>query len=110
MCFASSHNQEKDNDQLKKKTKNNCQKIELYGSPTTKELKKKHSTRLAGGAEMGSQGREDMRQDGSWQAWMMRQWLADQAVSHLLVDKLGGTTGEQDRPCNPGFQCSENKA
>ena len=40
------------------KTKNNqkCQKIQLYRSPTTKELKKKHSSRLAGGAEMGSWG------------------------------------------------------
>ena len=28
--------------------------MELYGSPTTKELKKKHSSRLVGGAEMGS--------------------------------------------------------
>ena len=26
----------------------------MYGSPTTKELKKKHSSRLVGGAEMGS--------------------------------------------------------
>ena len=38
------------------KTKNNqtCQKIELYGSLTTKELKKKHSSRPVGGAETGS--------------------------------------------------------
>ena len=43
------------------KTKNNqnFQKIELYGSLTTKELKKKHSFRLVGGVEMGSQGGED---------------------------------------------------
>ena len=27
---------------LKTKNNQNCQKIELYGSPTTKELKKKH--------------------------------------------------------------------
>ena len=31
----------------------------------------------------------------------------NQAVSHLHVDKPGGTTGEQDRPCNPGFQSRE---
>ena len=36
-----------------------CQKIELYGCLTTKELKKKHSFRLVGGEEMGSLGRED---------------------------------------------------
>ena len=43
------------------KTKNNqkCKKTELYGSLTTKELKKKHSFRLVGGAEMGSQDGED---------------------------------------------------
>ena len=47
----------------------------------------------------------------------VRQWLtdwarwplADQVVSHLHVDKPGGTTGEQDRLCNPGFQCREIK-
>ena len=40
---------------LKAKTNQNCQKIKLYGSPTTKELKKKHSSRSVGGAEAGSQ-------------------------------------------------------
>ena len=40
------------------KTKNN-KKIERYGSPTTKELKKKLSSRRVGGTEMGSQGGED---------------------------------------------------
>ena len=60
------------------KTKNNqtFQKIELYGSPTTTELKKKHSFRLVGGAEMASwawrgclvrHGVEDQgRQGGGW--------------------------------------------
>ena len=28
-------------------------------------------------------------------------------VPHVLVHKLGGITGEQDRPCNPGFQPGE---
>ena len=35
---------------LKTKNNQNCQKIKLYGSPKTKELKK-HSFRLVGGAE-----------------------------------------------------------
>ena len=39
---------------LKTKNHKNCQKIELYGNPTTKKLKKKHSSRLAGRVEMGS--------------------------------------------------------
>ena len=39
---------------LKTKNNQNCQKIKLYESLTTKELKKKHSSRPGGGAEMGS--------------------------------------------------------
>ena len=54
---------------LKTKINQNCQKIKLYGSLTTKELKKKHSSRWVGGAETGSWGREDAQQGGSWQIW-----------------------------------------
>ena len=36
---------------LKTKSNQNCQKIELYEGLTTKELKKKHSSRLGGGVE-----------------------------------------------------------
>ena len=94
------------------KTKNNqnCQRIELHGSLTTKKLKKKHSSRLVGGAEMGSQGGENVRQGSSWQTGQARWWLPDQTVPHSHVDKLGGTTGELDRPHNPGFQHRENEA
>ena len=49
---------------LKTKNNQNCQKIELYGSPTTKELKKQHSSRPVGVAETGSWGGEDSRQGG----------------------------------------------
>ena len=38
---------------LKMKNNQNCQKIKLYGNPTSKELKKKHSCRLEGGVETG---------------------------------------------------------
>ena len=51
---------------LKTKSNQNCQKIDVYGSPTIKELKKKHSSRLVGGVEMGSRAREDSQQGGSW--------------------------------------------
>ena len=44
----------------------NFQKVKLYGSPTTKELKEKHSFRLVGGVETGSQGREDWQGDSGW--------------------------------------------
>ena len=45
---------------LKTKNNQNCQKIKLYGSLTTKEFKKKHSPRLVGGVEIGTWGREDL--------------------------------------------------
>ena len=54
-------------DKFKNKNNQNCQKIELYVSPTTKELKRKHSLRLVGGVEMGSQGGEDAWQGSGWQ-------------------------------------------
>ena len=44
---------------LKTKNNQNCQKMELYRNLTTKELKKKHSSRQVRGAEMGNQGGED---------------------------------------------------
>ena len=49
---------------LKTKNNQNSQEIELYGSLTTKELKKKHPFRLIGGVELGSWGGEDARQGG----------------------------------------------
>ena len=53
---------------LKTKHNQNCQKMEwLYGSPTTKELKKKHLSRPVGEEEMGRQGGEDSQQGGDWQ-------------------------------------------
>ena len=117
---------------LKTKNNQNCQKIELYESPTTKELKKKHSFTLVEGWRWahGSGRGEDSRQWGWWlgdwdkqgSGWRTRvgqaRWarlgwarrsLVNQAVPHLHVDKLGGTTGEYDRPLNPGFQHREIK-
>ena len=35
--------------------------------------------------------------------------LVNRVVPHLCADKLGGTTGEQVRPDNPGFQGREKK-
>ena len=48
------HNQKKDKHKFKLKNNQNYQIIILYGSPKTKELKKKHSFRMVGGADMGS--------------------------------------------------------
>ena len=46
-------NPKKDNNQLKRINSQNCQKIKLHGTLTTKELKK-HSSRLVGRAETSS--------------------------------------------------------
>ena len=99
------HNQKKDSNEFKNKNNQNCQKIKLYGSLTTKELKKKHSFRLVGVVETSSRGGEDY----GWRTGWRRQWLADQVDPHLPVDKLGGTTGERDRLHNPGFWREKRK-
>ena len=102
---------------LKTKNNQNWQKIEPYGSPTTKELKKKHSSRPVGGEETAS-GAERTRVKvvaggpgwvRQWLADQARQWLTDWAVSHSCAGKPGGTTREWDRLCNPGFQFGEIK-
>ena len=99
ILFASSHNQKKDNNQLKNKKQPELpENLTVWKS---EELKKKHSSRVVGGAEMGSQGKEDV-----WPWWQ----LVDQAVPHSPTDKAGGTTGERDRPRDPGLQCKKIKA
>ena len=71
--FASSHKQKKDNNKFKRKKNNqNCQKTKLYRSLTAKELKKKHSSRAVGGANMGSLSGEDAKQGSSWNTGWMR--------------------------------------
>ena len=44
-----------------------------------------------------------------WRRHMVRRQVAEQTVPHLRADKPGGTTADQDRPCNPGFQHGQNK-
>ena len=70
---------------LKTKNNQNCQKIKLYGSLTTKELKKKHSFRPVGGMETGSQGGED---SARWQ-------LVGQGVPHLCADNQKEQLGHE---------------
>ena len=75
------------------KTKNH-QTIKLNGSLTAKELKKKHSSRLVGGREIGSQGRKASWQGSGWRTRQARQQLAERAAPRLCADKPGGTAGE----------------
>ena len=46
--------QPKEEQQLKNKNNQNCQKIEQYQNSTTKDIKKKHSSRPVGGEETGT--------------------------------------------------------
>ena len=55
ISFLFTHTTKRRTTNLKTKNNQNCQKIKLYGSPTTKELKKKHSSRPVGRAETVSQ-------------------------------------------------------
>ena len=119
------HNQKKDNNNLKTKNNQNGQKIKLYGNPTTKEIKKKHSSRPVGGKETGSRvertrgkaaaGRpREVVDCGTGQARLQladptRWWLADPAAPHSHINKLGGTAEERSRPRNTGLQLGEIK-
>ena len=52
---------------------------------------------------MGNWGGEYSQQGGGWRTGNVRLWMADWVVPHLCADKQGGTTGEQIRPQNQGF-------
>ena len=84
----------KDNNKFKNKITRTARKSKPYGSLTTKELKKKHSSRLVGGVEMSSRGREDMWQGSSWRTRASEAVAGREGVPHLQVDKPAGTTGE----------------
>ena len=75
----------------------NCQKIKLHGSLTTKELKKKHSSRLVGGRRQADRVERTHGKAAARELGQARWQLAEQVVPHLHAGKLGGTTGEQDR-------------
>ena len=86
---------------FKLKINQNWQKIELYGSPTTKELRKKHSSKLVGGVETGSQGGEDAQQGSNGARQQM-------AVPHFSADKPGATTQER-APRGPAQETKTSK-
>ena len=56
--------------------------------------------------QTGRRGRDGQL---GWRGLTARQWLADGAVPHSSADKPGGTTGERDKPRNPGLQRGEIK-
>ena len=55
-------------------------------------------------------GNQEERTCGKVAAGRLREVAASGLGSpHLCADKPGGTTGEPDRPHDPGFQCGEIK-
>ena len=79
----------------------------MYRSLTTKELKKKHSSRPVAGAERGSWAERTSSKAAAGEPGWARWWVAEWEVPYLHADKLGGTTREQDRPHNPRSQCEK---
>ena len=69
---------------LKTKINQQCQKIKLYRSPTTKELKKKNSSRLVGRVETRSWGSKIAQQGSSWPTGKVRWHLVDKQ-SHICM-------------------------
>ena len=89
---------------MKPKNNQNCQKIKLYGSPITKELKKKDLSRLVGKVEMGSQGGEDLQQ-GRELGWRGGTWQTRQFHIHLWIsweEQLGSETDHATQSSNMG--------
>ena len=75
---------------LKTKNNQNCQKVELYGSPTTKDLKKKYSSRWVEGWSQGP--RAERIWYGSDEAAAVAAGELGSPTSGRYI--LGGTPGE----------------
>ena len=65
----------KDKTNLKTKINQNCQKIEFYGSPTTKESKKKTFIQT---------GRRGRKEQPGQRGHAARQWLVEWKVTHSV--------------------------
>ena len=85
---------------LKTKNNQNWQKIKLYLSPTTKELKEETFIQTARRGRDQQPGGEDSQQGGVW-----RTGLSYIHVQTNQEEQLGSG----DRPHNPGFQHGEIK-
>ena len=101
------HTNKRTTTNLKTKNNQNCQKIELYGSLTTKEIKKKHLSRLVGGVKPGSWAE---RTCGKAAASKPRE-VVDCGVgwAKLQLARKAAAGGQCDRPRNPEFQRREVK-
>ena len=97
---ASSHNQKKDNNKFKGGGGTELSENQTVWKLENQGIKKEtciQTGRRGGHRQLGQGGHT------------ARQQREKRAVPHLHVDKPGGTTAEQDRLCNPGFQSGEIK-
>ena len=101
------HNQKKDNNNLQTKNNQNGQKIKQYGSPTTKKIKKKHSSRPVKGAETGSREERTHSKAEAGRPREVADCGAGWAKLQLASEAAAGGPG--DRPPNSEFQCGEVK-
>ena len=79
----------------------------MYGSPTTKEIKKKHSSRLVGGAERGSQAERTQGKAAAGGPSKVADCGGGWAKLQLAGEAAAGGPG--DRPHNPEVQLWEIK-
>ena len=85
---------------LKIKNNQNFQKIKLYGSPTTKELKKKHSSRPVGGQEgqpcwRWYKARQQLENgEGQGSGWQTRRSHICMWINLSMTDGTGFQHGE----------------
>ena len=104
MCLFT---QPKEGQRFKNKNKQNWQIIELYGSRTTKEIKKKHSSRPVEGAEIGSQAKRTHGKVPAVGPSKAADCGAGWAKLQLASEAAAGGLGDRRR--NPQFQCGEIK-
>ena len=116
---ASSHNQKKDNNNLKTKKQPELTENRTVWKSDNQGVKEETFIQTC------RRGGEDSQQGSGWRTQRggglgsgagkgqlvdpASQWLVDLAVPHWSTDKQGGTTGERNRPHNPGLQGREIK-
>ena len=79
----------------------------MYGSPTTKEIKKKHASRPVAGAERGSKAERTHRKVVAGRLSEVVDCGAGWAQMQLACEAAAG--GQGARPHNPEFQRGEIK-
>ena len=103
MCLASLHNQKKDNNQFKNKKQPDLPENHTVWKSDNHGIKEETLVQIGrrgGDGQPGKRGHAAKQQLADGQ-------LVDCVAPHPCVE---GTTGEQDRPRNPGFQHQENRA